>query len=170
MPRMWFSHVTHVHEAFHAHEWGVWGVSHLWFEHGYLRIRWVMSHIRIIHVTRPFWHYFAHAAQTEIGVMSHMWTSPITQVNEPYHTYEWVTSYARTNHVVIDMNLNVDTECTAHTHSIRACTFYTHIHIIEMIPNADTECRSLFNLHSDSNLYIVDVHMECFHTILDFPH
>jgi len=52
------------------------------------RACWVMTHLRMSHVTRmnEWWH-------THEYVMIHVWMSHVTHMNEYWHTYEWVMSH-----------------------------------------------------------------------------
>jgi len=45
---------------------------------------WVMSHIRMSHVT-----HMNESCHTYERVMSHIWMSHVTHMNESCHTYEW---------------------------------------------------------------------------------
>jgi len=53
-----------------------------------LRVNWVMSHIWMSHVT-----HMNDSCHTYERVMSHIWTSHVTHMNESCHTYEWVMSH-----------------------------------------------------------------------------
>ena len=67
------SHVTHMNESCHTHEW-------------------VMSHIWMSHVT-----HMNESCHTHEWVMSHTWMSHVTHINESCHTHEWVMSHTWMN-------------------------------------------------------------------------
>jgi len=71
---IWKSHVTHMNESCHTHEW-------------------VMSLTWISHVT-----YMDASCHAYAWVMSHIWMSQGTHTNESRHTYEWVMSHEWMNH------------------------------------------------------------------------
>ena len=62
----WMSHVTHMSESRHTHEW-------------------VYSHIWMSHVIR-----MNESCHTYKWVMSYTWMNRVTRVNESCHTNEWV--------------------------------------------------------------------------------
>ena len=55
---------------------------------------WVMSHIWMSHVT-----HMNESCHTYEWVMSHIWMSHVTHRNESSHTYEWVMSHICISHV-----------------------------------------------------------------------
>jgi len=75
---------------------------------------WVMSHIWMSHVT-----HMNEPCHTYEWVMSHIWTSHATHMNESCHTYERVMSHISMSHVT-----HVNGSC--HTHSW-ARSHVTHI-------------------------------------------
>jgi len=70
-------------------------VTHVWHAHSYVRLDscmfelvWVMSHIWMSHVT-----HMNESCYTYEWVMLHIWMSHVTHRNESCRTYEWVMSH-----------------------------------------------------------------------------
>jgi len=62
----------------------------LWARRSYHTCEWVMSHIWMSHVTR-----MNESCHTHEWVVSHLWTRHVTHINEARHPHEWVTSHIR---------------------------------------------------------------------------
>ena len=73
-------------------------MSHRWMSHGFFRCLsqwgkgwpygWVVSHIRMSHVT-----HINESCCTHEWVTSHIWMSHVTHIDESRHTYEWLMSH-----------------------------------------------------------------------------
>jgi len=74
-PCGYLSHVTHMNELCHTHEW-------------------VMSHTWMSYIT-----HMNESCHTYKLVMSHTWMSYITHMNDLCHTYEWVISHTWMSYV-----------------------------------------------------------------------
>ena len=109
MSQIWMSHVTHVNEPWHTREWVTWNIrmSHVmhmnnfidsfscvsWLihmcdvTHSYLWYDPFICVTRLIHMNNRC-HSINQSCQTYGWLMSHIWTSHVTHMNEPCYTYE----------------------------------------------------------------------------------
>ena len=66
---------------------------------------WVMSHIcvcvRCVWVHSPMWPDTLHSIRYRCWIMSLIWMSRVTHMNEPCHRYEWVMSHIWMRHVTL---------------------------------------------------------------------
>ena len=97
---VWSSYVTHMNEFGHIwmnHVTYEWVKSHLnescqiWMRH--VMCERVVSHLWMSHVTHMNESCHTYKCHTYVWVMSHIRTSPATHMNESCHTYEWVMSH-----------------------------------------------------------------------------
>jgi len=102
MSRTWMSHVAHMDELCHTYKWPRAGM-------GWLRsvgsIKWQVSfeEYRLFHRAllqkRPIILSILLTKATPYQVMSHVWRSHVTHMNESCRTYEWVVSHILISHV-----------------------------------------------------------------------
>ena len=100
--RTWMSHVAHMDESCHTYKWPRAGM-------GWLRsvgsIKWQVSfeEYRLFHGAllqkRPIILSILLTKATPYQVMSHVWRSHVTHMNESCRTYEWVVSHILMSHV-----------------------------------------------------------------------
>jgi len=120
IPHIWISHVKYLDESYsfesrHTHE-------RFMSRKRINQLSICMSHTR--HVTNPL--YFTHAY-----IMSHIWMSHVTIMNESCHTYEWVMPHIWMSHVTIMKWVVPHTWMSHVTHMNEAHTrthTYTHAH------------------------------------------
>ena len=105
MSHTWMIHVSHRNESCHTIVLKAWRQSMGWLQyHAYI----VMSHVcmRVTHMNAScvqmshepsIWHI--NACHAHESVMSHVWMSHVSPMNESCLTYEWVMSSIWMSHV-----------------------------------------------------------------------
>jgi len=87
---------------------------------------WVMSHIWMSHVT-----HMNESCHTSEWVMSHIWMSHVTHLNESCHTYEWVMSHIWMSRVI---HLNESCHrCEWVMSHLRMITFHVWTHHVTRV-------------------------------------
>jgi len=121
MPHIWMRHVTYMNASCHKNAWGKWIVlgqscpilsrelcracmneSFYTYAWGRSRVRWWGRRIKCI--------------------MSHMWVSHVTYINQSFHTYEWVVSHKYIRHVAhLNESCKTCERVKSHNESCQTC-------------------------------------------------
>jgi len=139
-------------ESCHAHDWVM---SHIRMHHVTHRTEshhihdWIMSHIRWSHVTHR-----KESCTTYDWVTSHIWLSRITPMTESCHTYDWVTSHLWWSHATYMSQVWLRHV----THMTESCYTYKWVmsHIwLSYVTHMTESCQQL---HPDAVQAIVEYH------------